>query len=115
MESFIFLNEKRDETVKGRTCANWSTHRTYLTKEEATSPTAATESIIITASIKAKQRRDVITLDTPNAFVQTDMPQGGQKVLMKIRGLLVDILISLCLGVYEDYVVHEQGKKYFMS
>ena len=111
MESLIFLTEKQDETVKARTCANGSTQRTYVTKEEAASPTAATESVILTASIEAKQQRDVITLDTPNAFVQTDMPQGGHKVVMKIRGLLVDILISLCPGVYEDYVVHEQGQK----
>eukprot|EP00957_Ditylum_brightwellii_P204983 15341668-Ditylum_brightwellii.AAC.1 len=30
---------------------------------------------------------------------------------MKIRGVLVDILINLCPGVYEEHVVTEKGKK----
>ena len=54
MESLIFLVEKRDSTVKGRTCrANGSTQREYMEREEAGSPTAMTESILITGTIKA--------------------------------------------------------------
>ena len=30
---------------------------------------------------------------------------------MKIRGVLVDILIDLCPGVYDKYIVYEQGQK----
>ena len=30
---------------------------------------------------------------------------------MKIRGVLVDILIDLCPGVYDEYIVYEQGQK----
>eukprot|EP00957_Ditylum_brightwellii_P197453 15044113-Ditylum_brightwellii.AAC.1 len=111
MESLIFLVEKRDGTVKAHACANGSTQRTYVSKEEATSPTAVTESVILTAAIDAKQRCDVITMDTPNAFVQTDISQKGHKVVMKIRGLLVDTLIALCPGVYDNYVVSEKGHK----
>eukprot|EP00957_Ditylum_brightwellii_P195918 14927129-Ditylum_brightwellii.AAC.1 len=74
MESLIFLVEKCDGTVKACACANGSTQCTYVSKEEATSPTAATESDILTAAIDTKQYRDVITMDTPNAFVQTDIP-----------------------------------------
>eukprot|EP00957_Ditylum_brightwellii_P152867 11635647-Ditylum_brightwellii.AAC.1 len=66
MESLIFLVEKCDGTVKVRACANGSTQCTYASKEEATSPTAATESVILTVTNDAKQRRDVITMDTPN-------------------------------------------------
>ena len=54
-------------------------------------PMAATEAILITGVIEAKQHRD-ITLDIPNAFVQTPIPQDGDKVMMKIRGPLVNIL-----------------------
>ena len=42
MESLIFLVEKRDKSIKSRTCADGSTHRSYVSKEEAASPTAAT-------------------------------------------------------------------------
>ena len=43
LESLIFLEEKRDGTVKGRICANGSTQREYTEREEAASPTVMTE------------------------------------------------------------------------
>jgi hypothetical protein len=111
MESLIFLNEKRDETIKARFCANGSTQRAYIPREEASSPTAATEAILITGVIDAKQKRDVMTADIPNAFVQTSIALDGDKVIMKIRGQLVDILLEICPGVYDKYVIHEGKQK----
>jgi hypothetical protein len=111
MESLIFLAEKRDKTIKARMCANGSTQRTYIAREEAMSPTAATGAILITGVIDAKQRRDVMTLDVPNVFVQTPIPQTGDKVIMKIRGSLVDILTEICPGIYDDYVIKEGKQK----
>jgi hypothetical protein len=112
MESLIFLNEKRDgETVKARMCANGSTQRAYISREEASSPTAASEAIITTGVIDAKQRRDVMTLDIPNAFVQTEIALDGDKIIMKIRGQLIDILLEICPGVYDAYVVNEGRHK----
>jgi hypothetical protein len=46
MESLIFLVEKRDGRVKARTCANGSTQRAYMERDDAASPTAMTESIL---------------------------------------------------------------------
>ena len=113
MESLIFLVEKRDGRIKARTCANGSTQREYISKEEAASPTAATESIMITGVIDAKQNRNVMTLDIPNAFVQTSIPQGeeDEKIIMKIRGILVDILVEMSPETYKEYVVYENNKK----
>eukprot|EP00978_Attheya_sp_CCMP212_P017187 scaffold45596_cov58-Attheya_sp.AAC.10 len=72
MESLIFLVEKRDGTIKARTCTNGSTQREYIDREDAASPTGSTDWIIITSMIDAKQNRDVMTADVPNAlFVQT--------------------------------------------
>ena len=51
MESLIFLTEKRDKQIKARVCANGSAQREYTPKEEATSPTAATESILLTGVV----------------------------------------------------------------
>ena len=88
MESLIFLVEKRDGRVKARTCANGSTQCAYMERDEAASPTAMTESILITATIDAKQNRDVMTADIPNAFVQTDVNEKnqvkGECIIMKI-------------------------------
>jgi hypothetical protein len=113
MKSLIFFTEKRDETVKARVCANGSTQRAYISREEASSPTAASEAIITIGVIDAKQKRDVMTLDIPNAFVQTKIALDGDKIIMKIRDQLVDILLELCPGVYDDYVI-DKGKHKIM-
>jgi len=112
-ESLIFLVEKRDGRVKARIVANCSTQRSYVPKEEAASPTALTDSIIITGVIDAKQKRDVIILDIPNAFVQTTIRQGekDKRIMMKIRGVPVDMLVEMSPETYKDYVVYENGKR----
>ena len=94
MKSLIFLIEKRNKTIKAKACATGSTQQSYITREEATSPTAATEAVLITGVIEAKQKRDVSTFDVSNTFVQTQIPKQNDKIIMKIRGLLVDILLE---------------------
>jgi hypothetical protein len=110
MESLIFLVEKRDNTVKARTCANGSTQREYMDRDEAASPTASTDAILISAVIDAKQQRDVMTADVPNAFVQTPIDQTGEKVTMKIRGVLVDMLVKMNPELYRDHVIQHKHK-----
>ena len=56
------------------------------------------EAIITTGVIDAKQKRDVMTIDIPSTFLQTKITLDGDKIIMKIRGQLVDILIETCLG-----------------
>jgi hypothetical protein len=52
-----------------------------------------------------------MTLDIPNVFLQTKIALDGDKIIMKIRGQLVDILLKLCPGVYNDYVINEGKHK----
>jgi hypothetical protein len=112
MESLIFLVEKRDGRVKARACANGSTQRDYINKDDAASPTAAIESILLTAAIDAKEKRDVMTADIPNAFVQTDMVNdSNEKIIMKIRGQLVDMLVALDPELYTPYISSESSEK----
>ena len=63
--------------------------------------------------IEAKQKRDVMTLDIPNAFVQIEVPQEktDEKIIMKLRGALVDMLIDICPGKYQKFVVYEGKHK----
>ena len=113
MESLIFLTEKRDGKIKARTCANGSTQREYTPKEDAEIPTAATDSILLTGVLDAQQQRDVMTLDVPNAFVQTTVPQeeNDEKIIMKIRGALVNLLVEISPETYKDYLIQEgKGK-----
>jgi hypothetical protein len=59
-------------------------------REDAASPTAALESIMITGVIEAKEERDIMTCDIPNAFIQALQPKrdpGEDSVVMKITGV----------------------------
>ena len=95
MESLISLNEKRDETIKAIMCANGRTQLSCISREEATNSTAASEAIIATGVIDEKQKRYMMRLYIPNVFVQIEITLDGDKIKMKIRGELVDILIEL--------------------
>ena len=54
------------------------------------------------------------TFDVPNAFAQTDMETAdGERVVMKIKCGLVDILVELDPETYRDYVVYEGKTKVF--
>ena len=54
-----------------------------------------------------------MTADIPNAFVQTDVDahEIGKRIIMKIRGPLVDMLVEMSPEVYGDYVVYEGKSK----
>ena len=52
--------------------------------------------------------------DVPNAFIQTLMPKvkdGEERVIMKITGVLVDLLVELAPEIYGPFVMYENGKK----
>ena len=88
--------------------------REWMSREDVASPTAATESVILTAAIDALEFRDVMTSDIPNAFIQAEMPPieyGDEKILMKITGTLVDLLIDLNPMLYGPMVVLENHRK----
>ena len=43
----------------------------------------------------AHEGRDVMATDIPNTFIQVPMPEKDKKVIMKIMGKLVDILVNM--------------------
>jgi hypothetical protein len=107
------LTEKRDGGAKGRHCANGKPQRQWIEREEPSSPTVSTETTIITSVIDAMEGRDVATCDIPKAFIQTekdDIDKDGDRTIMKIRGILVDILCELEPS-YLDFVVWEKREK----
>ena len=87
--------------------------REWLSKEDSTSPTVSLESIFLTAVIDAKEERDILTADIPNAFIQTEMPppeEGEDRVVMKITGPLAKLLVALDPETYSKYVTQERGQ-----
>ena len=110
----MFLTEKRDKSIKGRMVYNGKPTRAWMSREDSASPTASLESIFLTAIIDAIEGRDVMTADIPNAFIQTVMPpveDGDERVVMKITGVLVNLLVDLAPETYGPYVVLEKGRR----
>lgn len=52
-----------------------------------------------------------MTLDVPNAFIQTDIPETDERIVMKIRGPLVDLLVEMSPETHTNYVVREGKQK----
>ena len=110
-EALAFISQKESGEVKGRMVYNGKPTREWFTKESVTSPTVTTEGVFLTAAIDAKQKRDIMSNDVPNAFIQAEAPKGKEKIVMKITGVLVDLLIDVCPETYKDFVVLENGKR----
>ena len=65
--------EKRDGRVQARACADGSKERrqTRYKKEDGASPTVATDSIMITATIDAHERRDIASTSRVRSSTHT--------------------------------------------
>ena len=68
--------------------------RGTIEKEDAASPTAALESVLLTSTIDATEERDVAVIDIPNAFIQTRIKDDKDKVVLLLRVKLADLLIK---------------------
>ena len=114
--ALTFLSEKNNGTIKVRTVYNGKPTQEWLSREDNLSPTASTEGVFLTAVVDAKEERDIMSSDIPNTFIQTEMPkvnveQGDERIIMKITGKLVNVLIAIAPEVYSGFVVFENGKK----
>ncbi len=72
----------------------------------------STDSVLLTSIVDAKEHRDVAIIDIPNAFIQTVVEDDKDKVIMRIRGHMVDVLVKVAPTVYGPYVsTDKQGRK----
>jgi hypothetical protein len=84
LESHMFLKQKRDGNIKGRSVSGGIKQQDYISKEDASSLTVATESVFLSCIIDAEEERDVAVVDIPNAFVQTCVENKNDMALIKI-------------------------------
>ena len=73
-QALMFITEKKDGSIKGRMVYNGKPTCEWMSREQVASPTAATESVLLTAAIDALEDRDVMTSDIPKAFIQAEIP-----------------------------------------
>ena len=86
LDAVNIIELKRDGRLKGRSCANGSKQRAYLTEyESVASPTVSQEGIITTLLIGAYEGRKHVSFDVPGAFSKADMPDD-KLVLLKFKG-----------------------------
>jgi hypothetical protein len=104
----MFLKQKCDEKIKGRTVAGENKQRVYTSNEDASSPTVATEAVILSCIIDAKEGCDISVVDIPNAFVQTRVENEKDMTFIKICGVLEDILVKIAPDVYKSYVSRDK-------
>ena len=104
LEYLMFLKRKRSGKVKGRGCADGRKQRSYIPKEEASSPTASTQSIMMTHVIDALEGRSVWYVDLPGAFLQAAIDRLTHVI---IRGELVEQMLEVDRELYEPYVTYD--------
>ena len=73
--------------------AGGNKQRDCISKEDASSPTVATEAVLLSCIIDVEEDRDVAVINIPNAFIQTQVEDEKEMAFIKIRGVLVDILV----------------------
>ena len=101
LELHLFFKEKRDKSIKGRMVAGGDKQRGTINKADAASPTSALESVLFTATIDAKEGIDVATLDISNTFIITCIENEEDKVIMRLRGRLAEIMAATAPKIYK--------------
>ncbi|MEM9592233.1 MAG: reverse transcriptase domain-containing protein, partial [Pseudomonadota bacterium] len=109
LQYLMFLKQKRSGAIKGRGCADGRKQRGEMTKPEASSPTVSTEAVFLLLTIAAKERRDVMVIDIPGAFLQTNLDPSEQ-VLIRFDGRMAELLALIDPQVYRPSIVTEGGK-----
>ena len=112
LQSHMFVVKKRDGVTKARIVAGGNQQRGHVTKEESSSPTVSTESVLLTSIVDAHEGREVAVIDIPNAYIQTHVDDPKDRVIIRITGVVVDWLVKVAPEVYEPYVViNKRGEK----
>jgi hypothetical protein len=68
--------------------------------------------VLLTSIVDAAEKRDVAIVDIPNAFIQTRVENKKDRVIIQIRGVLVEWVTKTDPEVYSKYVtVDKKGDK----
>ena len=67
---------------------------------------------MLTCMIDAYEKRDVVTVDIPGAFLQTKMPASEEDVHVVLDGRMAELLAKIAPETYQEYVHHRRGQAY---
>jgi len=91
LRAINLIKEKQNGIIKGGTVADGRPQRSYIPREDATSPTMSTTGLMASLIIDAYERRAVAIFDVPGANLHADMPED-KFVLLKLERAFVDIM-----------------------
>ena len=100
----LFLKQKCNDSIKGRMVTDGSKQCTSIMKEDATSPIVALESVLLMGTIDAAEGWDVTIIDILNAFIQTQLDDDSNKVLMRLCSKLTELMVKVAPEIYSKYV-----------
>jgi hypothetical protein len=111
LEAHLFLKQKLDGMIKGRAVIGGNKQQDYFWKEDASSPTATMESVLLTDVIAAEECCDVAVVGIPNAFIQTRVECEEDKVIIWVWGCLVDVFCKINPTFKKSVMVNMKGEK----
>ena len=106
----MFLKEKRDKTIKGRTVARGNKQCNCVSKKDVSLPTVSTESVLLSCIIDVHEGGDVAVMDIPNAFIQTRVECKQDMVVMKLCRVSVDTLLEIAPETCKEHVTKDKKK-----
>jgi hypothetical protein len=105
LENLMYLKQKRCGRIKAHGCTDGRKQQLYKTKQETSSPTVTTEALFITSTIDAEERRKVVTVDIPGAFMHSDMEE---LVHVRLSGPMATLLVRVDPEKYRKFVVKDK-------
>ena len=106
LQYLMFLKQKRCGKIKGRGCADGRKQHKYLTKDNTSAPTVATEALFLTCLINSMELHKFSTVNIPGAFMQADME--GETVHMKLEGKMSELPTKRDPKLYQKYVTKKR-------
>jgi hypothetical protein len=102
--------KKQGRCVHARMCTDGSKdcQEPGYKKEDGASPTVATNSIMITATIDAHKCHDVATIDIPRAFLHA---YNDKDTFMLLCGFLTELMVQVNPALYCKYVIYGKNNE----
>ena len=97
LDGLMFVTQKKSGEHKGHLVHNGKSAREWVSRENKSSPICFAESIMLTCTIDTIHRRNILSLDIPNSFIQADMPKmkKGKHIVMKLHRHLITSLVEI--------------------
>ena len=103
----MLLKKNMGGKIKGRGCADGQKQCNTTSKDEASAPTVAIDSVLLLCTIDAKEGLDVATVNIPGDFMHADMDETVHVIL---EGTIAELLVIMYPKLYWKYIQTERGK-----